>query len=217
MLDSMIMTGKPYANYYVDLSFDKDATGSRILMDRGTAAVTFTRTANSAGANDGVVDDPVFGKCYLFDGNAYFVGSKALNIWNKQYRMRLKFVPNTTLSRGIIETGNYPSSGNIKAGWALSINQYTQTYFQMFMTQQNGVYARLLPTGVNPGNAVLEDYEITRIGSTITVKNMNTGQTASNQFLTNGENNIHVAGSYTGGFNNTFIGLLKSFQIELLA
>lgn len=213
MLESILGGRK---KYYIDINFEADAVGSKIITDRGTAGIVFTRNVRAGVTpTDGVVNDPVFGMGYNFDGNVIFSGNKAPGVYNKQYKITLKFVPKSTTSRGIINAGDYPTPQNIKAGWNLSMNQYPSTYAQMFVTTSSGSFARLLPNATNPGSSVMETIEVVRSGTTVTMTLTRLNVSASNQFNPGGENNLHVGGSYSMNFDGSFIGLLKLFRVEL--
>ncbi|QXO10257.1 hypothetical protein pEaSNUABM37_00298 [Erwinia phage pEa_SNUABM_37] len=215
MLEALL--GKPNikSKYLVDINFEAESVGSRLITDRGTLGVNLVRNVSTGTRTDGVVDDPTFGKCYKFDGGTIFVGDKNPAVWNKQYRMELKFVNIGTNSSSVICCGDYPGSAATHAGWELSPNQYPSTYMQMFMVTQQNSYTRLLLPGTNPGPTVLETIIVTRVGSTITMSNPRTGQSVTSTFDTGNDYRMHVGGVYSMNYGAAFQGLLKSFTIEL--
>lgn len=215
MLETMLSGYKPKSKYLVDINFEAESVGSRIITDRGTLGVGFTRNITTGTRTDGVVDDPTFGKCYKFDGGVIFSGDKNPAVWNKQYRMELKFVNIGTNSANLICCGDYPGSGPTRAGWELAPNQYPSTYMQMFMVTAGNVYTRLLLPGTNPGSTVLETIIVTRVGTTITMSNPRTGQSVTSTFDPGADYLMHVGGGYMLSYAGAFQGLLKSFTIEL--
>lgn len=215
MLEAMIGGYTPKSKFLVDLNFEDESVGSQIITDRGTLGIGFARTTAAGARTDGVIDDPTFGKCYKFDGGTVFVGDKRPGVWNKQYRMELKFVNIGTNSSSIICAGDYPGSVATQAGWELSPNQYPASYMQMFLVNAQNAFIRLLPTGTNPGPTVLETIIVTRVGNTVTMTNPRTGQSAVTTFDTGGDYLLHVGGVFSLNYGAAFQGLLKSFTIEL--
>jgi hypothetical protein len=215
MLETMLSGYKPKSKYLVDINFEAEAVGSRIITDRGTLGIVFNRNVGSGTRTDGVLNDPTFGKCYKFDGGTIFSGNKNPAIWNQHYRMELKFVNIGTNSSSIICCGDYPGTAATHAGWELSPNQYPSTYMQMFLVTAQNQYTRLLLPGTNPGQTVLETIVVVRSGSTITMSNPRTGQSVSTTFDTGADYLMHVGGVYSLNYAAAFQGLLKSFTIEL--
>lgn len=215
MLETMLSGYKPKSKYLVDINFEAESLGSQIITDRGTLGIVFKRNFSTGTRADGVINDPTFGKCYKFDGGVIFSGDKNPAIWNKQYRMELKFVNIGTNSSTVICCGDYPGSSVTHAGWELSPNQYPSTYMQMFMVTAQNQYTRLLLPGTNPGSTVLETIVVTRTNTTITMSNPRTGQSVTSTFDTGADYLMHVGGGYNLSYPNAFQGLLKSFTIEL--
>jgi len=217
MLETLLGRAGATKKHYIDINFEDAQVGSRSIIDRGTLGVAFNRTVSGGVNNDGVIDDPIFGKCYKFDGTSVFVGNKHPGLWNKQYRMELKFVNIGMNSSQIICAGDYPYAGGQAAGWELATNQYPDTYMQMFLINANVVYTRLLLPGTNPGPSVLETIIVTRIGSVITMSNPRTGQSVGVNFDTQADYLLHVGGGYVNNYSAAFQGLLKSYTVELLS
>lgn len=217
MLESLFAARRAsVSKYLVDINFEDDMIGSQQIFDRGELGIGFARNVNTGARTDGVVDDATFGKCYNFDGGTIFAGNKNPAVWNREYRMELKFVSTATNSSALICCGDYPGGSPTHAGWELNPNQYPANYMQMFMVTANNTYYRLLLPGANPGPTVLETIIVTRVGTMITMSNPRTGQSVSRDFDTGNDYLMHVGGNYVFNYASAFRGLLKSFTIELL-
>jgi hypothetical protein len=210
-MEANLMGSRKKSNVVVDIDFANAVVGDKTLSSK-IGGYNFVRKAGTGTANgdDGVVDDPTYGKCYRFNGVTYFEDAILRpGIWNKEYRITISFQSLSSRAEAVFGTGDYNPSPQV--GSSLSINNYASQWIQYFMC--SGAYQRVLLDGARP--AVMETLVITRRSTGITIESTRTGQKNTYpDFNTGGETFWRIGVAQNPAY--CFTGLLKSLKIELL-
>ena len=166
-----------------------------------------------------IVQDPVYGKCFQFDGSNGFYTQQPINLSQINFTLTIEFISTTNSHGFLFQTGNYTSSA--VPGYNLGVNQFPNTYFQVFMMGVNSIYNRVLVPGTNPYLSVnkpnsLESFTVYKQNDTIRAVNNKTGDNdlktlsvPSDSILGIGFDSLNI---YT--VNYPFVGLLKSIIIQ---
>lgn len=202
----------------LDITFELSAVGSRTLIDASPSKRVFTRTAiaGTPPVTDGVIDHPVFGKCYRFNGYTYFNCTDILQFSKGDYRIELDFVPNSNgRTNTVFRSGDYNSQG-IRPGLLLTLNQFPANYFQAFCPYAAGFTRAFLENQTNPGLAmqVLEQMVITKKGTSLTIENKRTGAKTTTTIVP-AATDTYLAFGASDDLTTTYSldGLLKRFQL----
>lgn len=215
MLEMMMISRMrlPLTDALIDIDFANAPLGSRVIPDRGKLQNVWTRGLIAGVAQqDGVVDLPNgLGRGYYFDANTYFMGNKIPPMYNGRWKLTARVVP---LGGGsVLSTGNFPSSGGIRAGFNFAGGQYATQYWQYFQTTGGGSFQRTLLDGAKVDN-VIDVLTVTRDATTI-IRNERTGkQNSYANFNTGGDSYVAIASCQS--FTTAFSGYLLSLKLELL-
>lgn len=216
MLEMTMAGSKPLPvkpNYFFDINFEKAAVGDLTIKDEGTLGVQFTRSVYMPSEYEGVIDHPVHGKCYRFTGYSLFGGDRLLRIWNKKFRMVLKFVSAAKVEQRLLTTGDWPTGASPRPGFTFYHSAVPTEGWSLYCYSGSSVY--IYPESVNYDD-VIEEYvlEATEVGL-FTLTDVRTGASKTMASQLTGETVMIVGGTFASG-NFGFIGLLKSITIELL-
>jgi hypothetical protein len=128
----------PGGGYIYYLDFEDEPIGSRELNDLSPSKLQLPLVnASAIGANEfGVVDDPIIGKAFRFDGNGYFFAdNNPLSSFTiGSYLIELGFYRQAGIDYCpcLFSTGNY-TNGYMDRGVSLTIDQFPQTALQLFV------------------------------------------------------------------------------------
>lgn len=214
MIESLLMGRRRLSDALIDIDFSNAALGSRDIPDQGKLGNVWTRKLLTGTHRDGVVDVPNgLGRGYYFDGLVYFLGNKIPPFSNAHWRITARVVPNVGGSGTVLSTGNYPSSGGVRAGFNFAGGQYPAQYWQHFQTQGNGMYQRTLLDGPRVAD-VVDTIIITRTTKTI-IRNERTGkENIYDNFNTGGDSYIAIGSCQD--FAAALNGYLLSLKVEAL-
>lgn len=213
MLETMLSRKLTLSDALIDIDFANAPLGSQVIPDRGKLGSVWTRTLlGTAPHADGVMDLPNgLGRGYYFDGKAYFAGNKSLGMYNRRWKLTAKVM--ATGGGTVLSTGNYPSSGGIRAGFNFAGGQYATQYWQYFQTDGAGVFQRTLLDGAREDNKV-DILTVTR-DTQMTIRNERTGkQNSYPLFNTGGDSYAAIASCQS--FTAAAAMYLLSLRLELL-
>ncbi|AGX01725.1 virion structural protein [Erwinia phage PhiEaH1] len=213
MFESNLM-GKKSGKILLDINFANATVGDKTIIDSGPLGIPLTRGVVAGGANgDGVVNDPTYGKCYYFDGYAYFQNlSPVLDLAGSNYELTIELALVGSGFMCTFATGDYPAANNIKKGLELLHNQLSQP-IQVFQTTDAGAYQRTY--GYGSANNQMLKLTVKEDSANITVSNnQNSNQAVAARFRTGGDSYLMLGTSH--GLVNRFTGYLKSLRVVKL-
>lgn len=198
------------ADYLLDLHFEDEILGTKILTDKSPNPISLPLIGTTPTSGFGVMDHPSIGRCFQFNGTNFFYNTaNALSDFSKDsFDLEIGYIkPNTT--QGVFfTTGRYTTSA-VK-GMTLHADQYTDTSFQAVLID-NSTYRRHLFNGANTQNYTEFLVEKRSTGITITNKTTGAKQTYSS-FTAVGDTYLTIGGYRDG--TACFKGYLKYFKIK---
>lgn len=220
-MNEIMLKGKSLETYLIDLDFTSAAVGSKELINHGDSDnYHFTRLAMAGGGVDGVVDHPVFGKCYYFDNKGYFISNATPVLYNKDFLVEIESYHANASTSCIYATGGYPlelKSGYIfaymNASKDIAIMNYNQTTTTFSQTQAG------FPETTNVMSRLAFRYNAT--AKTFSITNQLTNAVVEKSINLQAESYLmigarHKAGNITQGDTLSGQFYLKSLRVRTL-
>lgn len=147
MLEVLLGNSKKLSDYIFEVNFENAVIGTKSITDRAKGIV-LNPIGNTAGANFGVKDVAGVGKCFQFDGNAYFynVPCPLGNFSAESYDFEIGFIKPNAFFQILFGTGCYTTYR--ENGWSLIIDQ-TPSPIQPLQIYNYPTTTRQYFTGVN--------------------------------------------------------------------
>jgi hypothetical protein len=197
----------------LDLHFEDVALGTKTIVDRAQG-ITFTTlgAAASQATNFGVVDVAGVGRCFQFNAiNCFHNPNNPLNNFSTQdYDLQLGILkPNTTPSVYIFNSGTYANVAD--PGSSVLFDQFTSTWFQVFLSKGDTTFQRNQGFGANP--QTYQEFLIQKRTNGMTIKNLTTNAVQSfASFPVPRDTELTIGGHKTG--NYMFPGYLKYLKLS---
>ena len=217
MLEALLGRGRGSisAGVLLDISFDGVALGTKTLTDKAQGiSLALQGSAASANTNFGVMDHPTVGRCFQFNGvNWFYNPSNVLkDVSVGSYDLEIAFLkPSATGAQNLIATGNYASVNLNIPGFALYLDQFPQSYTQMFLNRGNAAFQRNMPAGTNP--LTFQEIIIEKRKTGMTIRNKTTGQvTTFMDFPVPADSELSIGGQNGGSV--VLNGYLKYIRVR---
>lgn len=197
-----------YNSYMFFYDFSDLPLGSQTAVDRSGKTSLTRRTFGAGPYADGVVDHPTLGRCYQFDGKGYFANDSpnaSKLATTTRWTLETEFLSSHLGGDFVFSTGIYDRAN--QSGMSLSMNQFPQTFIQLFLTN-GSQFARVLPPGTN--DFTKRRIRATRNLNTYTLTNLDTGQTAQANLTINTDSFFYMGFSNPGNTTTQpFRGFIK--------
>lgn len=194
-------------DYFLD--FENATIGDKTITDQSPTKLITPLVGGGNGAF-GVVDHPVIGKCFQFNGESYF-NTRELGVLTNftagYFLLEMGLLkPDISLNQ-IFTTGNWTNT--ISSGTAFSMDQYTTETFQMFVNGSS--WDRRFAPG--PNSKAFTEYKVTRKASGTVCRNVTTGlENSYPNHPLSVDSYFSVGGSADGGVG--LVGFLKYLRIK---
>lgn len=169
MLELVMFSRPGIVKPFFRIDFRDSEVGSQTLPLESMYPIHFQRVTRNGDNTDGVVDHPVYGKCYRFTGNVVFQETNVSNFLNllprPSFSLKMKFVTEATVSMPFY-TGR--DGGTSKNGFMI----YSWTSAPEWAWATAGASGRNMNlssgTGGTPLNSVI-DIEFSKANGTFTL------------------------------------------------
>lgn len=199
---------KKKEEYLLDISFADAAIGTKTITDKAKGFV-LTPVGVTTGDNFGVIDHPVAGRCFQFDGNAHFYNAPCPmgNFGTSSYDFEIGFVKPNSILQVLFGTGYYGSY--MEDGWSLTLNQFADPIQIQVFCMPSG--ARQYFSGSNTYQFI--ELVIEKRANEIRMINKATGAVVKNAVANyTGDTYLSVGGEHSAV--SRFTGFLKYARIK---
>ena len=204
------LKGNP-ADYLFFADFEAAQVGSKQLPDLSPNNIILTPYSDS-GANFGVVNDPVLGKCFHFNGAGYFsdMANRLNNFSVESYDIEVGFAKEIEWGSYLMATGGW--DGNIAPSGISIIVNADQT--QLFaMNDTNMSFTRHYGTILRPFASKFVQLLYQKRSTGLTITNLTDNIVTTSDKPNNPKDTFFSVGGYPNG-NSSHHGLMKYLAIK---
>lgn len=213
MLESLLFAKKKstvgvVGDHLVFYEFESLALGSKNLVDSSVNKINLTPTGSAGGADFGVVNHPTIGKCFQFNGGAWFSSADPLNDFGMgSYDLEIGFLKPNYTAQALFVTGDW--NGTIEDGKSLSIDSY-DTMGQIFVMSAGNFTRQSLP-GTHSQNFC--ELLVEKRNATTKITNKSAGVSVTHNNIYNPPDSYFNIGASKDG-RSPFVGYLKYLRLR---